>query len=103
GIVQAITLERADGEVLQKNVGVVREIANDLLALGRAQVDRDRLLAAIAGEVIGALTRAVLLDERLETAGLVAAIGLLDLDHGGAELGQDHAGEWARQHAREIE
>src|SRR5262249_61299087 len=63
----------------------------------------DRLLAAVAGEVVGALARAVLLDERLEAARLVTAIGLLDLDHGGAELGQDHAGKRARQHPRQVE
>src|SRR5262249_24195723 len=77
--------------------------ANDLLALGRTQIDRDRLLAAIEGEVVGAFAPAVAFDERLEAARLVTAIGLLNLDHGGTELGEDHARERAGQHPREVE
>src|SRR6185503_5783163 len=38
-----------------------------------------------------------------EAARLVAAARLLDLDHARAELGEDHRGERARQHARQVE
>ncbi len=103
GIVEAIALERADRKVLHEHIGLAREIADDRLAFRRPQIDRDRLLAAVAGKIVGALGGTVLLDEGLEASRLVAAIGLFDLDHGGAQLGEDHAGEGAGQHAREIE
>ena len=102
-VVEAVAPQRADRKILQKDVRSAGEVADDALAFGTAQIDRDRLLAAVAGEVVGALGRAVALHERLEAAGLVAAIGLLDLDHGRAELGQDHARERAGEHPREVE
>src|SRR6185503_11044604 len=97
-IVQPIASKRADRKILQYHVGLFREAADQRLALLGAQVDGDRLLGAIAGEVV----RAVLLELRLEAARLVAAARLLDLDHARAELGEDHRGERARQHARKI-
>ena len=102
-VIEPVALEGADRKVLQEHVGFAREIADDGLPFGRAQIDRDRLLAAIAGEVIRALAGAATLDERLEAARLVAAVGLLDLDHARAELGQDHARERAGEHARQVE
>src|SRR5262249_34557471 len=50
GIVEAVALERADRKVLDEHIRLPREIADDTLAVGRAQIDGDRLLAAIAGE-----------------------------------------------------
>jgi hypothetical protein len=102
-IVEAVALERADREILQENVGAARQRADDVLALFGAQVDGDRLFRTVEREVVSAFVAAVPLDERLEGAGLVAAPRLLDLDHGRAQLGQDHAGERAGQHPREIE
>src|SRR6185503_15317299 len=78
---------------------LLRQLADDLLAVRQAQVDGDRFLGAIAGEVVGAVAREL----RLEGARLVAAAGLLDLDDARAQLGEDHRGERARQHAREIQ
>jgi hypothetical protein len=103
GIVEAVALERADRKVLEEHIGLPRELADNALAVGRAQIDGDRLLAAITGEIVGALGGAVARDERLEAACLVAAIGFLDLDHRRAELGQDHARERAGEHPRQVE
>ena len=102
-IVEAVALERADREVLQKHVGLLREIAHDRLAVRRAQVDGDRLLGAVAGEVVGALGRAVFSTNGSKLRVSSPAPRLLDLDHGRAELGQDHAGERAGEHPRQVE
>ena len=102
-IVQPIAPERADREVLQQHIGLLRQLTDQRLAGGFAQVDRDRLLAAVEGQEIGrfAATRAA--DMGLEAARLVAAAGLLDLDDGRAQLGQDHRGKGAGQHPRQVQ
>src|SRR6185295_12339533 len=76
-----------------------RQLANQLATVVRAQIDGDRFLGAVADEVVRAVAREL----RLEGARLVAAARLLDLDDARAELGEDHGGERAREHAREIE
>src|SRR5690606_11521302 len=101
--VQAILGQRADREVLHHHVGLLRQAADQRLALGMAEVHGNRLLAAVERQVIGRLGAMRPLHARLEAARFVAAAGLLDLDHGGAQLGQDHRGERARQYAREIQ
>src|SRR5438094_1215540 len=99
GKVERVFAERADREILHQHVGLLRELADELAALLRAQVDGDRFLGAVAHEVVGAVAREL----RLESARLVAGAGLLDLDNARAELGEDHGREWAREHARQIE
>ena len=95
-IVEAELREGADREILDQHVGLLRQPAHQQPALVRAQVDGDRLLGAVADEVVGAVAREL----RLEAARLVAAARLLDLDDARAELGEDHGGERAREHPR---
>src|SRR6185369_1848812 len=98
-VIEAVAPERADRKVLEHHVGLLREAANHLPAFVGAQVDGDRFLGAVAGEVVGA----VACELRLEAARLVAASGLLDLDDARAELGEDHRRERAREHPRKVE
>src|ERR1041384_7090725 len=98
-VVESVATERADRKILEHDVGLLRELADELPACVRAQVDGDRFLGAVAGEVVGA----VACELGLERARLVAASGLLDLDDARAELGEDHRRERAREHAREVE
>ena len=63
--------------------------------VGRAfDVQRDRSL----GAVVAVETHRIAVDEgRAPQPRIVAAVGLLDLDHVGAEIGQDDAGQRSRQ------
>src|SRR5262249_49797918 len=56
-IAQPETLERADLEILQHDVGARRQRPHDLLALGLVELDGDRTLAAIDAEIIAGLAR----------------------------------------------
>ncbi len=80
--------ERALAEVLDQHVGVAHHPQQHLLALGRLQVERDRALVAVQHQE----GRRHAVDARIAIAArIVAAVGLLDLDHVGAEVGQHHA------------
>ena len=72
--------------------------ANDVLALGAAQVEAHALLAAVVDGEVHALPA----DHRRMLARLLAA-HRLDLDDLGAEVGQDHAAARPRLEARELE
>jgi hypothetical protein len=89
---KSVALEIADFEILDENVGVRREFADDLLALGARHVDRDRLFAAIAGEMkevlTGRLALGVLHMRPAVVARVVAPARALDLDHLRAEIGE---------------
>ena len=70
------------------------------------EVGLDRALAAVGGvEIGGAEMAAVLgLDEgRAPGAGVVAGLAALDLDHVGAEIGQDLSGPRPGQDAGELQ
>ncbi len=70
------------------------------------EIDRDRAFAAIAGMVVGGreLVAVGALDERRAPAArVVARAGALDLDHVGAEIGEDLPRPGAGQNARELE
>ena len=102
-IVEAVALRACRPGSSRGTRRPVGKVADDLLAFRRAQVDGDRLLAAVAGEVIGALGRAVAARRTARSCGSRRRGGLLDLDHRRAELGQDHAGERAGEHPRQVE
>src|SRR5207302_7189766 len=87
-LVQAIPaiaelLHRARAEVFDERVGLVEQPLEDLAAVGRFEVERDRFLAAIDRYEIGGF--AVL--ERTVLAGVITLLRRLDPDHSGAELG----------------
>ena len=85
-IAEAHRLHRAGAEILQHDVGGLHQRGEDLLAASRAHVQAEALLAAVVDGEIDALAA----HHRLGFAGFLAA-ELLDLDHLGAEIGQDHA------------
>ena len=98
-------LERAGPEVLDEHVGGRREPAEEVLALGRAQVERDALAAAafdrpeqrvLAVGVAG-------VDERPDLAHEVAAARLLDLDDLGALLAEQPGAERRGDARAEVE
>ena len=106
-IVEAIGLEPADLEVLQQDVGLGRQFANDALAFRLGEVHRHRLLVAVGRQVVGRLAGVVafgiLEERRAPGAGVVAAAGALDLDHLGAEVGEDLPGPGAGQDTGQVE
>ena len=87
-IAEPETIERAGSEVLDEDVRRCRQRAHQCRALGALQVDRDRAFVAI-DEV-----------ERPERTGFGFATGFaierLDLDHVGAEIGEQHRAISAR-------
>src|SRR5262249_44079284 len=68
----------------------------------RAQVERDRLLVAVDGEVVRGQAGAGVV-RRAPAARHVAVLGMLDLDHAGAEVAEHHRAEGAGEDAREVE
>ena len=86
---------RARREILDHHVGRLQELHQDRPALGRIGVERQALLVAVevaeeAGAEAAQLPRAVAVDR-------------FDLDHLGAEVGQDHAAGRAEDGVREFD
>ncbi len=80
------------GEVLDEDVGPVQQPVQDLPAARVLQVERDGLLAAVGpDEMRGQSLRGGVVGTRE-----VAAVGPLDLDHPGAEVGELAGGEGGR-------
>ena len=78
---------RAGGEVLDQDVGCFDQAPERLLGGGVFQVERDRTLVAVYGEVVNRFG----LDEgRSPVAGIVASPGDLDLDDVGSQVAQHH-------------
>ena len=85
---KAQALHGPGAAVLQQHLGLQHELARDLQVGRLLEVQRDRALAAVeAGEVL-----AVAAGQRWPGAHGVT-LGRFDLDHLGAEIGQQHAGE----------
>ena len=90
-VAHAPAFERAGAEVLDQHVGLLDQLACDVLALGAAQVERDRALVARlhlppdGGAVL----------DQAPVAQRVAGAGRLDLDDVGAEFAERLAGERA--------
>jgi hypothetical protein len=107
GVIEAVTGQRADLEIFDDDVGLAAEIADDAPAVGRGEVDGDRLLAAIAAEIVSGFGRVapvrVLQKRRPPAARVVAAARLFDLDDLGAEVGEQLRAPRAGKHARQID
>src|SRR5205807_2336411 len=82
---EAALVERAGLERLDEHVGVISQGADDLGALVAVEVDRDAALVAVRAQVARAL---VTPRRRDPTPAVVAATGLLHLDHVGAEVAE---------------
>ena len=96
---QSPGFEHAGPEVLDDHVAEGHEAANDLLPLGRVQIQGDDLLAAIVDgvPVVGAVLG------RPEAPEVVALARQLGLDHLGAELRHEGAAERAGHDLRQLE
>jgi hypothetical protein len=88
-VAHAPAFERAGAEVLDQHVGLGDEPARDVLALGAAQVERERAL--VARLHLPPHRGAVL--QQAPVAQRVAAAGRFDLDDVGAEFAERLAGE----------
>ena len=69
---------------------------------GRSRLIATLFLFRLIGEEVGALALGPE-ERRAHDAHGVAALRILDLDHLGPEVGQEHRAIGARQHAREVE
>ena len=98
-IAQAQLFHGAGAVVLQNHVGLLHQFLEDLLALGLLQVQSDAHLAAVEVGVI----HAVAVDERSHFAGIVAALGIFDLDDRGAQVSHQYRRIGACQHAAQIQ
>lgn len=88
----------AGPEVLDDDVGAAGQFAGGGHVVGLAQVERDRALAPVDAEEVGGL---VVSHRRPPGAGVVTGPAL-DLDHVGAQVGQEHGGVGAGQDAGEV-
>jgi len=96
---QAPARQRAPGEVLGEHVDVREEAAHQRAPLGVPQVERDALLVAVEREegdrhAVGG---------GVPVAALVARARRLDLDHLGAQVGEDRGAERPGQEAGQVE
>ena len=107
GVIEAVSGQRAGPVVLDQHVGPRRQLAGDGRPLGRRQVEGERALAPVGGQVIGGLggvgPRFVLQEGRPPGAGVVAPARPFHLDHRGAQIGEDLAAPRPGEDAREIE
>ena len=101
-VTQSVFRQRADLEVLHQYVALRNQLARDRLAFRSRDVERDRALVAIDADEIGALLSARH-GGRSETAGVVAAARLLDLDHIGAQITEHLRAGRPGQDARQVE
>jgi hypothetical protein len=105
-VIEAVFGKAADLEILDDDIGFGGEFADQLLAARRRHVDEYRGFAAVGGEEIGGIAAAAVgvLDEgRTPAARVVAFAGFLDLDHLGAEIGEQLRRPGPGENAGEIE
>ena len=98
-IVKAHLFHRARAEVLNDNVGLGNQLAEQLLALVGTEVDGNALLVAVEGGDIDA--DAVLV--RTETSAVFADTDALDLDDLSAHVCQQHAAERSGDESAEVQ
>ena len=99
-VAQAEALQGVGGEVLGDDVGVLEQVEEDGLALGVFQVESDRPLVGVEEEEVVGVDAG---PARSGAAAGVAALGLLDLDDVGAEVGEDLGGGGAGFELGEVE
>ena len=97
--VEAPGADQPGPEGLDQHVGAQGELTRQRAIVLVVEVERERALVAVQAQVVGALA---LVPRRAPGARVVAAVRALDLDHVGAEVAQQHRGERAGEHAREV-
>ena len=108
GIVETEFGEPADLVVLDQDIRALDKPPHHRLPLGRGEVEGDRALPPVGrhvvGGVVGGLGAGGIAQEGWPPgARIVADKGPLDLDHVGAEIGQQLARPGAREDAAEVE
>ena len=98
GVVEAELGEAARLEVLDRDVGATQQLACQLDVVRVVEVEHDRLLVAVDREVV---RRDAVVLGRAPGPCLVAGRAL-DLDHGGAHVGQQHRAVRPGQHPRQV-
>ena len=90
-------VEHAVAEIVDQHVGLLDQVEQDRLAARGAQIEREAALVAVVGDEMAAIEAAAKIAER------IAAFRILDLDHRGAEIGQQHAGERPGDHGGQFD
>ena len=108
GIIQPVFGQPANLEILHQHIGPRGQPPDQFGPLRRCQIDRRAALVAVGAKIIGALARIVrsvgkLEERRTPAAGIVAAAGLLDLEHVGAEIGEDLGRPRTGQDPRKVQ
>ena len=100
GVANAQAIHRAGAEVLDDHIGVLRQ-AQEHGAAGRGlQVQAQAAFVPVLRQELHALAAHELV---AEIARQVAALGLLDLDHIGAQVAEQHRADRARGHHAQVE
>ena len=105
-VVEAELGERADLEVFQHHVGAGGELLDDAPPLFAVEIKLDRPLAAIGAVEIGGVEVTAVgagHERRPPGPGVVADALAFDLDHVGAEIGEDLPGPRTRQNTGKLE
>ncbi len=105
-VVEAEFGQAADLEVLDQNVGLGRQLADDAAAFVALEIQFDRALAAVGSMEIGRAQIAAIggfHERRAPAAGIVAGALALDLDDVGAQVGQGLPGPGTGQNTGEFE
>ena len=106
-MVQTVPGQVADLVVLEEHVGLGGETPDDVASFRGGEIDGERPLAAIGAQVVrrfaGVAAGRVTQVGRSPVPRVVARAGPLDLDHLGAQVGQDLARPGPREHARAVQ
>jgi hypothetical protein len=98
-VIQPEPLHESRPEVLDHDIRGEREPAGGRSPFVAREVERHRAFVAVQREEV----RGVPADERrAPSAGVVAGLGTLDLDHVRTEVGEQHGREGAGQHPGEV-
>jgi len=98
---EPVALGDADAQILQHHVGALEDQRAQARRLaGVAEIDRDAALVAVE-RLVG--RGGAVPPRRAPAARVVALLGVLDLDHVGAEIGQDHARVGRRDTVSELD
>src|SRR5947208_2679884 len=98
---EAQALHDAGAEIFPDHVRLTDELVEHLAATLAVEVERERFLVAIDRQEVRRL--AVGQERRAHAPHRVAAIRILDLDHLGALVGEQHRAVRSREHTREVE
>jgi len=103
GAVQPVLRHHAGREVLDHDIGAAHQVEHQLAGARVGQIDRDAALAGVHAREVGALVGAIGQQLHAGIAHFVAFARTLDLDDGGAEVGEQPGAVGACQHAGEVE